>query len=59
METVALLALLEPSNLMANPLPRSASLAQSQAFLRMVRALVTLAYLEQQLLVQDLPAVFQ
>ena len=44
---------------MTNPLLPSASLAQLQRFLRMVQALVTFAHLEQQLLAQDLQAVFQ
>ena len=59
MEMGALVALLEPSSLRENPLPLSASHAQSQRFLRPVQALVTLAHLEQQLLPQDLQAVFQ
>ena len=53
METGALLALLEHSSLMANPLLLSASFAQLERFLRMVQALVILVHLEQQLQLLD------
>ena len=53
METVALVALLEHSSLMANPLLLSASFAQLERFLRMVQALVILVHLEKQLQLLD------
>ena len=56
---VALVALLEHSSLMANPLLLIASFAQSQRYLRMVQALVILVLLDQQLLAQDLLSAFQ
>ena len=59
MEMGALVALLEPSSLRENPLPLSASHAQSQRFLRMVQALVILVLLDQQLLTLDLLSAFQ
>ena len=59
MKTSALLALLEPSSLRASQLLLSASFALSDRFLRMVRSIVSLAQLSQQLMAVDLLSAFQ